>query len=71
MGEHGRFIAAAYGTVPTSVCPLQQSKDAEDYAMLMACDCYFGGNVLHTNCSGTLSCVQAKNALADTIDFLS
>ena len=73
LDEGRRVISVAWGAVPYDQCPLQTSRDAEDFAALMAsrlCGLVDGDTskeelvadvrAIHIDCKGTLGCFKIK-----------
>ena len=73
LDEGRRVVSVAWGAVPFDQCPLQTSRDAEDYAVLMASRlcCLEDGDrcneegaadvkAIHIDCKGTLGCFTDK-----------
>ena len=73
LDEGRRIISVGWGAVPFDQCPLQTSRDVEDYAVLMAsrlCGLEDGDiskeeqavdvKAIHIDCKGTLGCFKDK-----------
>ena len=64
LDHNGCFVAGAYGLVPAAACPLQSSRDWEDYALFMAASVAMAPIVFFVDCKDTLACIHGGRPVA-------